>query len=202
MATAQWSEIDLLAFRIRHLESLLQPAPAQPADDDNDDQSAATTSTPLPQRLAAVRAQFDHLTQRALFIPEFLQKFDALKPLLRQDSIELESQCLPLESKLEIILASATDIENVCHQLRELDSLKQHINPPELQSVVDQAGDLEALASVHQRQYDEFQTLSSHLVQLIDHYNSAVNAISEVFLTWDSTMTMLETKVAALEKQG
>ncbi|KAJ1971172.1 hypothetical protein H4R34_005827, partial [Dimargaris verticillata] len=199
MATHQWSEIDLLAYRIRHLESLLQPVPEQPLDDG--DEPDTTLSTPLPQRLVAVLSQFDHLTQRALFIPEFLQKFDSLKHLLRQDSIELESQRLPLESKLEILLASAADIENVCHQLRELDSMKQHINPPELQSVVDHAGDLETLASVHQRQCDKFQTLSSRLIQLIDHYNSAVNAISEVFLTWDSTLSMLETKVTALEKQ-
>ncbi|KAJ1994356.1 hypothetical protein H4R33_000317 [Dimargaris cristalligena] len=196
MSTASGNEVELLEFRLRQLETLLLVTQERAAVD-----QANSSERHLTSRLAALETQFRHHTKRNFSIDEFIQKYEAMKPFLDNHSLEMEAERLPAEAKLEILMSSETELTQVCQQLAELEPLQKYVNPPEFGKAAQCAPAVEELVTKHRSQAQEHQSASQQLLQIIDAYNTTVNSLSEMFLTWDGTLAEIEGQIRALEKK-
>ncbi|KAF9952529.1 hypothetical protein BGZ72_006152 [Mortierella alpina] len=125
---------------------------------------------------------------------EFLLKFPSL------NGSHSDRELLTLQAKTELILAAQEELQKLAEESKEIQSLQRCAEIGGLKNVESQYPVLSQLETVHIEQCQESNKISDRMNKLTDDYNSLINTLSEVFLSWDALLTAAEIKVSEVER--
>ncbi|KAK9712932.1 hypothetical protein K7432_006822 [Basidiobolus ranarum] len=190
-----------LNLRLQHLEECVLRT------SDSKNVKAFDLETALEENPSSLLTRVEELEEKLRkelsqkkYLVDFLQKFESLKDLLEVNQLELERNLLTPAAKTEIILGSENELSKLANTLSDIESLEKFINPPAFQNVNQFEPTLKALGKVHIEQTELIEQLNSRVTNMLDVYNNTVNTLSEIFISWDSLLSVLEAKVSSLER--
>ncbi|KAF8928727.1 hypothetical protein EDD21DRAFT_415763 [Dissophora ornata] len=164
----------------------------------NQHQSHQTPGS-LSRRIQKIDASLWAATKERKPIDEFLQKYEASK-LLSNHGSHSDRELLSLQAKTELILAAQGDLQKLAEESKEIQNLERCAEIGGLKNVEPQYPVLSKLETVHIEQCQEADKVSNKMNKLTDDYNSLINTLSEIFLSWDTLLTAAELKVSEVER--
>ncbi|KAF9094781.1 hypothetical protein BGX29_009365 [Mortierella sp. GBA35] len=133
---------------------------------------------------------------------EFLQKYEASNLITPPHGSHSDRELLTFLAKTELILAAQDELQNLAEESKDIQSLQRCAEIGGLKNVEPQYPVLSKLETIHIEQCQESNKVSDKMNKLTDDYNSLINTLSEVFLSWDALLTAAELKVSEVEKFG
>lgn len=113
----------------------------------------------------------------------------------------MEREILAPDVKLELLLTAQEDLEKFAQEVKQVKDLEYVVSGTEF-DVIDTLGPkLSPLEVTHTEQVTELNNLTKQISQFMERYNGTVNTLSEIFISWDSILTNMETHITALERQ-
>ncbi|KAF9965270.1 hypothetical protein BGZ70_005140 [Mortierella alpina] len=111
-----------------------------------------------------------------------------------------DRELLTLQAKTELILAAQEELQKLAEESKEIQNLQRCAEIGGLKNVESQYPVLSQLETVHIDQCQESNKISDRMNKLTDDYNSLINTLSAVFLSWDALLTAAEIKVSEVER--
>lgn len=96
------------------------------------------------------------------------------------------------ETKTEVVLHRAEEIEMMASQLAKVKELKDNINSEGFQGVEEVEKKLVPLSKVHVSQQYNAEEMSKEVAELLANYNMIVEGLSQKFMEWDKLLTKME----------
>ncbi|CAJ0638427.1 15644_t:CDS:10 [Entrophospora sp. SA101] len=124
---------------------------------------------------------------------------DSLKSFL-EISLAMERVILTPEAKAEIIVSSAEELEQVADNLKQIDELQSVIDAPEFKGLDRYLPEITPIEGKHIDQAARTNQVSARMTQLLDRYNGIVNTLSEIFISWDSILSTIDTNITEIER--
>ncbi|KAG0084734.1 hypothetical protein BGZ93_001079 [Podila epicladia] len=131
---------------------------------------------------------------------EFLQKYEASNLMNSPYSSHSDRELLTLQAKTELILAAQEELQQLAEESKDIQSLQRCAEIGGLKNVEPQYPVLSKLETVHIEHNQEANKVSDKMNKLTDDYNSLINTLSEVFLSWDALLSAAELKVTEVER--
>ncbi|KAF9902570.1 hypothetical protein EC991_004781 [Linnemannia zychae] len=131
---------------------------------------------------------------------EFLQKYESSNLITLPNGSHSDKELLTLLAKTELILAAQEELLKLSEESKDIQSLQRCAEIGGLKNVESQYPVLSKLETIHIEQCQESNKVSDRVNTLTDDYNSLINTLSEVFLSWDALLTAAELKVSEVEK--
>ncbi|KAF9379567.1 hypothetical protein CPB97_008886 [Podila verticillata] len=131
---------------------------------------------------------------------EFLQKYESSKLMNSSYSSHSDRDLLTLQAKAELILAAQEELQQLAEESKDIQSLQRCAEIGGLKNVESQYPVLSKLETVHIEHSQEANKVSDKMNKLTDDYNSLINTLSEVFLSWDALLSAAELKVTEVER--
>ncbi|KAF9575142.1 hypothetical protein EC968_004368 [Mortierella alpina] len=131
---------------------------------------------------------------------EFLLKYEASNLVPSLNGSHSDRELLTLQAKTELILAAQEELQKLAEESKEIQNLQRCAEIGGLKNVESQYPVLSQLETVHIEQCQESNKISDKMNKLTDDYNSLINTLSEVFLSWDALLTAAEIKVSEVER--
>ncbi|CAO3571299.1 unnamed protein product [Mortierella alpina] len=131
---------------------------------------------------------------------EFLLKYEASNLVPSLNGSHSDRELLTLQAKAELILAAQEELHKLAEESKEIQNLQRCAEIGGLKNVESQYPVLSQLETVHIEQCQESNKISDRMNKLTDDYNSLINTLSEVFLSWDALLTAAEIKVSEVER--
>ncbi|KAI1310507.1 hypothetical protein EDD11_003745 [Mortierella claussenii] len=168
----------------------------------NNQQSGTLHSTPgsLSRRIQKIETRLWTTLKERKPIDEFLQKYESSKLINTPYGSHSDRELLSLQAKTELILAAQEDLQKLAEESKEIQSLQRCADIGGLKNVESQYPVLSKLETIHIDQFQETNKVSDRMNKLTDDYNTLINTLSEVFLSWDALLTAAELKVAEVER--
>ncbi|KAF9305245.1 hypothetical protein BGZ74_010851 [Mortierella antarctica] len=131
---------------------------------------------------------------------EFLQKYESSNLMNSPYSSHSDRELLTLQAKTELILAAQEELQQLAEESKDIQSLQRCAEIGGLKNVESQYPVLSQLETVHIEHSQEANKVSDKMNKLTDDYNTLINTLSEVFLSWDALLSAAELKVAEVER--
>nr|CAG8532315.1 303_t:CDS:10 [Entrophospora candida] len=116
------------------------------------------------------------------------------------DTLAMERVILTPEAKAEIIVSSAEELEQVAENLKQIDELQSVIDAPEFKGLDKYLPEITPIEGKHIDQAARTNQVSARMTQLLDRYNGIVNTLSEIFISWDSILSTIDTNITEIER--
>ncbi|ORZ27095.1 hypothetical protein BCR41DRAFT_300459, partial [Lobosporangium transversale] len=111
-----------------------------------------------------------------------------------------DRELLTLQAKTELIFAAQEDLQKLSEESKEIQNLQPCAEIGGLKNIESHYPALSKLETIHVNQLQETNNVSDKINKLIDDYNSLINTLSEVFLSWDGLLAAAELKVSEVER--
>ncbi|KAF9206134.1 hypothetical protein BGZ49_002961 [Haplosporangium sp. Z 27] len=154
----------------------------------------------LSRRIQQIETSLWTVVKERKPIDEFLQKYESSKLIGSPYGSHSDRELLSLQAKTELILAARNDLEDLAEESKEIQSLQRCAEIGGLKNVESHYPVLSKLETIHIEQLQEVNKISDKAYKLTDDYNSLINTLSEVFLSWDALLTAAELKVSEVER--
>ncbi|KAF9281039.1 hypothetical protein BGZ68_006869 [Mortierella alpina] len=175
----QLQDLESLAQRLRALEVLLAPTNASKAT------GRASSGGDSPREEAG--GEDAPVDEASNLVPNL-------------NGSHSDRELLTLQAKTELILAAQEELQKLAEESKEIQNLQRCAEIGGLKNVESQYPVLSQLETVHIEQCQESNKISDKMNKLTDDYNSLINTLSEVFLSWDALLTAAEIKVSEVER--
>ncbi|KAF9437388.1 Dynactin subunit 3 [Entomortierella beljakovae] len=154
----------------------------------------------LSRRIQNLETTFNTTTRERKQIDEFLQKYESSKLADSQYGSYSDKELLTLQAKIELILAAQEDLHMLSEDSKEIQNLQKCAEIGGLKNVELHYPVLSKLETIHIEQFQETNKVSDKANKLTDDYNTLINTLSEVFISWDTLLTAAEQKVSDVER--
>ncbi|KAI7820071.1 hypothetical protein BC939DRAFT_385084, partial [Gamsiella multidivaricata] len=158
----------------------------------------------LSRRVQKIETELWSTMKERKVIDEFLQKCGYSSEYSRLMSSPYGShpdrELLSLQAKIELTLAAQEDLQGLAEESKEIQTLERCAEIGGLRNVESHYPALSKLETIHIEQCQEANKVSDKMNKLTDDYNSLINTLSEVFLSWDALLTAAELKVSEVER--
>ncbi|KAJ1863441.1 hypothetical protein LPJ78_004061 [Coemansia sp. RSA 989] len=132
---------------------------------------------------------------------QLLDKYEKLRNIIEGDGdLELSRQLLGVTAKTEMILLN-DDIQKIMSDLHIIRDLQPRINQPEYAAAASNLPLISQLEKQHEKQTGEFKHVVADISSLVDRYQAEMNALSEMFISWEQQLSAMERKVDLLSKR-
>ncbi|KAG0301243.1 hypothetical protein BGZ98_008529 [Dissophora globulifera] len=163
-------------------------------------QQAYNTPGSLSRRVQKIETSLRAVVKERKPMDEFLQKCESFKLISSPYSSHSDRELLSLQAKMELILAAQDDLQKLAEEAKEIQSLEQCAEIGGLKNVESQYPALSKLETIHIDQFKEANKVSDRTNKLTDDYNTLINTLSEVFLSWDALLAAAEHRLTEVER--
>lgn len=143
-------------------------------------------------------------------VRRFVQSYDLNEPLLhipnpihqQAQSILEKDQQLTANQKLSLVFESEMELTTLEKDLREIDLLNSRgfLDSGKLTDGAPMKDDLKRLTGEVKLQIERITSMESRVTSIMSHYDSYVNTLSELFISWDGILTTVEDEIIQLER--
>lgn len=163
--------------------------------------AASTTedTADLSQQVALIERRLDNTLAENASLEIGLAKYEKLEDIIDGDGdLELDRRLMGLGVKVELLLLNR-DAQQTLSHLRTVGELQSKINQPEYAAAAELLPQMQQLEHRHGKQVNEFKNLVVEVSSIIDQYHMETEALSEMFVQWDRTLSSIERKISELE---
>lgn len=111
----------------------------------------------------------------------------------------IESSEIPIEAKLQLLLAMASEIKQNHEMLKQMQELTPVLETDRLRNVPELTNKLNDLNLSYLKLYEDTQGLNNHINEVFSKYNDVITSISKSLITIDAIVTTAE--IAAMPKK-
>jgi hypothetical protein len=200
-----------LDFRVHHLEKsifgfdpIAKKTIEKNIDVNNNKKNSEQIS--LLKKVDEIKKEFNTIIRErdgADSLKSFLEIYDQVSDLVspfKNSALAMERVILTPEAKAEIIVSSAQELEQVADNLKQIDELQSVIDAPEFKGLDKYLPEITPIEGKHIDQAARTNQVSARMTQLLDRYNGIVNTLSEIFISWDSILSTIDTNITEIER--
>jgi len=160
----------------------------------------------LLKKVEEIKKEFNTIIRErdgADSLKSFLEIYDQVSDLVspfKNSALAMERVILTPEAKAEIIVSSAQELEQVADNLKQIDELQSVIDAPEFKGLDKYLPEITPIEGKHIDQAARTNQVSARMTQLLDRYNGIVNTLSEIFISWDSILSTIDTNITEIER--
>ncbi|KAJ2574627.1 hypothetical protein GGH19_003661 [Coemansia sp. RSA 1807] len=156
----------------------------------------------LAEQVALIERQLSKTLADHTSLARALEKYEALKDIIESDGdMELARRALGITAKAELILLN-DDALKILSDLHTIRDLQPRISQPEYATAADLLPQVGELEKQHAQQASAFRQIVADISSVVDKYHADTEAMSEMFIRWDQTLTAIERKVTELEAKS
>ncbi|CAG8524405.1 12416_t:CDS:2 [Ambispora gerdemannii] len=158
----------------------------------------------LLRRVDEVKKQFQTIIRERDGLKSFLEQYDQVSEYVSpfKDAVDMERAILTTEAKAEIIIASEEELYGVAENLKQIEELQGIIDSEEFKGLDRLFPLLTPIEANHVNQAARTNEVSTRITHLLDRYNRIINTLSEIFIAWDSILTIIDMEISALERKA
>ncbi|CAG8551631.1 9212_t:CDS:2 [Ambispora leptoticha] len=156
----------------------------------------------LLRRVDEVKKQFQTIIRERDGLKSFLEQYDQVSEFVSpfKDAVDMERAILTTEAKAEIIVASEEELSALAENYKQIEELQKIIDSEEFKGLDRFFPLLTPIETSHVNQAARTNEVSARITHLLDRYNGIINTLSEIFIAWDSILTIIDAEISALER--
>ncbi|ORX62241.1 hypothetical protein DM01DRAFT_1075226 [Hesseltinella vesiculosa] len=178
--------------RLRHLERIVAGESSS---------NLVDPPTSLLQQSQTLNKALQTLYKNNTFLQDFEQKYEPYHILLNpaQSTLEMERELLQPETKLELVMATYDDMDQLARTLQQVKELEHVVNSKDYQSVEQLGSELAPLEVQHGEQATQLAETTNRICTAMDQYNKTIHTLSEIFIAWDDLLSNMEQQISVIE---